>query len=185
MTNTYIFIRHAETKKDPENISIDWNLTEKGFDQVAALCDLAEFQDADILLSSEEEKAYQTIKPLAEKLGKEITRLSYFNEQTRGDKFLSADEFGEYKRKTFADSGYVAEGGESAEQALERFKEGLSRLDSKYSNKKIVLASHGTILSLFFNKLTGKQREGYSRWQKLGFCDWGIMEDDKVIKDIV
>lgn len=75
--NTFIFLRHAETKVD-RNIKISqWTLTEKGKKDALKLSQLNVFKDFNIIITSNEEKAYQTATPLAEKLQKEINLRKY------------------------------------------------------------------------------------------------------------
>jgi len=78
--NTFIFLRHAETKVD-SNIKIShWILTKKGKNDAFNISKLKLFDDVDIIISSNEDKAYQTAYPLSEKLHKEIIRDENLNE---------------------------------------------------------------------------------------------------------
>ena len=70
MDNTFIFIRHAKTKVD-KNIPIEnWILTENGTKDAEKLLENKELLEADVLISSNEDKSYLTIKPLSDKLNK-------------------------------------------------------------------------------------------------------------------
>ncbi|MCK4687733.1 MAG: histidine phosphatase family protein, partial [Candidatus Lokiarchaeota archaeon] len=65
--NIIIFLRHAETKID-ENLKISkWFLTKRGKKEATNISKLDLFNDIDIIITSNEEKAYQTAFPLAEK----------------------------------------------------------------------------------------------------------------------
>lgn len=186
MNNELIFIKHAETKIDKSIPIEDWVLTEQGYANSERLKDVAEFQDADTLISSGEKKAYLTIKPLADKLGKEIIQIKGLGEISRpNSERLSKEEYVEMKEKVFEDLDFTAHGWETCNHALARFRQAVATIDKKYEDKKIIISAHGTVLSLYFTSLLGKLNDLKPRWKSLGFCDWGIVKNNKVIKDIV
>ena len=55
----------------------------------------------------------------------------------------------------------------------------------KYENKKILIVAHGTVMTLYFSYLQGELDKAFGRWKNLGFCDFGIIKNNKVIKDIM
>ncbi|MFX0043566.1 MAG: histidine phosphatase family protein, partial [Candidatus Hodarchaeota archaeon] len=58
--NTIILLRHGETKVD-ENVQISkWFLTVRGKKEATNVSKLDIFSDIDIIITSDEEKAYQT-----------------------------------------------------------------------------------------------------------------------------
>jgi 2,3-bisphosphoglycerate-dependent phosphoglycerate mutase len=183
--NTFYFLRHAETEKNQQVPATEWNLSERGKRQALEISEGGAFNDVDIIISPGEEKAYQTVMPIAAKINKEIVRMGEFNEMKRGEKFFSKDEFEKIKREKLEDLDCDKDGGESARVALERFENGLKRINELYDNKKILIVSHGTILALYFSKLMNKMREVYDRWCTMQFCAWGIVKDNKVERDIL
>ena len=77
------------------------------------------------------------------------------------------------------------EGWESAHNALTRFQKIIEEIDMKYSDKRILIVSHGIVLTLYFVKLLEiPSNEFFSRWKSLLFCDWGVVKEGKVIKDM-
>lgn len=70
MNNELIFIRHAKTKVDKSIPIEEWVLTEEGEKQSKDLAESNKFNDINVLISSNEDKSYLTIKPLADRLGK-------------------------------------------------------------------------------------------------------------------
>ena len=184
MKNTYILIRHAEPKKEPDKHPTKWILSKKGKKEAENLCEILD-NKIDLLYSSEEIKAQETIKPLSNKLNLEINLSSFFNEQKRGSKYLTKEEFMSLKKKKLENQNYNPDNGESSEQSLRRFKEGINNLDKKYNNKTIIIASHGTVLSLYFANLLDKESEIFERWNHMDFCAYGIVKQNKVIKDII
>ncbi len=186
MNNELIFIRHAKTKKDT-NIPIeDWVLTEEGEKQAEQIANSGEFDDVDILISSDENKAYLTIKPLADKLNKKIIRIKNLGEIKRPDsEKLPTEEYEDIKKKIFEDLDYTEYNWETANHALKRFKKAIEENDKEYDNKKILICAHGTVLTLYFAYLSNKLNELMTRWKSLEFGSHGIVKNNKVVEDIV
>ncbi len=186
MNNELIFIRHAETKVD-KNISIpEWDLTEDGYVHANDIKDIPEFQDVDILISSTENKSYLTIKPLADKLGKEIIKIEELGEVVRGDgETLSLEEYNKMKKKLFEDFDFSKNGWESVNHALNRYSKAVKKIDEEYNHKKILICTHGTVMTLYFAKLQDKMNDLMNRRKTMDEEDWGIIKNGKIIKDIV
>ena len=186
MNNTLIFVRHAKTKVDKTVPIEDWVLTEDGEKCAQELVNNNELFSADVFISSDEEKAYLTIKPLADKLGKEIIRIAELGEiQRPNSEKLTSREYEEMKTKIFTDLDYTSGDWETANHALTRFGAAVAKIDSQYSEKKIVICAHGTVMTLYFAKLTGKMDQLFDRWGNLEFGKVGIVKNGKVVKDIV
>ena len=186
MNNTLIFIRHAKTKIDKETPIADWDLTVEGYKQSEEIKDIEEFQDVDVFISSTEKKAYLTIKPLADKLEKEIVQIKEFSEIKRpGSEKLTSEQYEEMKTKIFHDLDFTDHGWETANQALERFKKATEQIDKDYENKKILICVHGSVMTLYFAYLQNKLDCLMERWKNTNFGSYGIVKDNKIIKDIV
>ena len=109
--NTLIFIRHAKTKVDKSLPIENWILTEDGNASAKKLSEKTEFNNLDLLISSDEEKAYQTLKPLADKLGKQIIKVAGLGEIKRpNSEKLTLQEYDLLKEKIFRDLDYSAQG---------------------------------------------------------------------------
>ena len=48
-----------------------------------------------------------------------------------------------------------------------------------------MIVAHGTVMTLYFAYLLGKLDDIFSRWKDLGFGSWGMVQNGKVVKDIV
>lgn len=180
-----IFLRHADTQKDPSVNAALWGLSEKGKDQAQQVSDVKEMETVDIIYVSEEQKTSLTAGPIAQKLKKEIKPLGFFNEVQRGDKFLTKEEFEMEKERQLLDLNFKAFGGESGFEALKRFKEGVEFVKNQNQGKIILIVTHGTVLNIYFADLLGVYNELPERWKKTEFCALGIVMGDKIIKDIV
>ncbi|MBS3162885.1 histidine phosphatase family protein [Candidatus Woesearchaeota archaeon] len=185
MNNKIIFLRHAETKKDENVLVSRWILTLEGKRKSQRLVDTGIFDDVDIIIASKEIKAYQTVLPLAKRLNKKIIRIKELGEINRDQgKVMAKDEYDKLKIRIFEDLSLSVEGWETCEQALKRFERIINKINGKYSSKRILIASHGTVMTLYFANKQNKLKELMSRWKKLKFLDYGIIKDNKIIKDI-
>lgn len=186
MNNEFIFIRHAKTKMDKDTPIEKWGLSEEGEKQSQEIVNSSEFENADILISSEQDKAYLTIKPLADKLGKTIIKIKELGEIKRPDsEKLSSEEYQNIKNKIFGDLDFKYKDWETPNEALSRFKQAIEELDQKYENKKIIIASHGTVMSLYFAYLLGELSNLIERRKSLNFGTIGIIKNNKVVRDII
>ncbi len=180
-----VFLRHGSVYKDPSTHPKNWTLSSQGIRESQTIADDVFLEDCELLFSSTEAKSQLTIQLLANKLQKEITSLAYFDEVRRGEKFLSNPEFKAEKFKQLQDLNYHAFNGESANQALERFKAGVSFVSQQNPGKKILIASHGTILNLYFADLLKVNQQLTQRWSNTSFGVYGVVAGSQVVKDIV
>jgi len=185
MNTRIIFLRHAETEKDPNIHAIEWMLSEEGERQAIKVSEIPLMNEADFLYSSNEKKAFLTVEPLAKKLSKSIQQLSFFDEVARGEKFLTKEEFEQEKRRQLEDLNYKAFNGESGNDALERFKEGVRRVSEENPGKTLLIVSHGTILNIFFANLLSREHALPERWNKTGFCAYGVISDGEIKRDLI
>ena len=180
-----IFLRHADTQKDPTISAALWGLSEKGQLQAEEVSKNIVMAEVDIIYTSEERKTSLTAEPIAKKLSKETYPLSFFDEVKRGDKFLTKEEFEVEKIKQLADLSFHAFGGESGLDALARFKKGVSEVVKQNEGETILIVTHGTILNIYFADLLNVNDKLSERWAKTAFCAYGIVENGVVIKDII
>ena len=184
--NILIILRHAETKVD-ENIKISkWNLTEKGKRDAINLVRFDLFDDVDIIITSEEEKAYQTAYPLSKKLHKEIIRERNLNEIFRdeGRYLRTTADFFKTMKLCVENRNQSYNNWETANHALERFSKAIQEIELKFSNKKILIVAHGGVINLYFAKILGQLDKIFERISTNTFCDYGIIKNKKVISDI-
>lgn len=180
-----IFLRHADTQKDPTLNAALWVLSEQGIKQAQDVSLLPEMQEAACIYVSEEQKTALTAAPLASKLGKELCVKASFNEVKRGDAFLTKEAFEAEKDKQLIDLDYHAFGGESGYEALARFTEGVAEVIKEHQGKTVLIVTHGTVLNMYFAECLHVLDQLPERWRKTGFCAYGCVEDGVVTKDIV
>jgi len=186
MNNKLIFLRHAETKKDKSIPVSQWVLTEEGEKNSKELINDQYLLDVDVIITSTEKKSFQTAKPLADKLNKEIIQIKDLSELNRDKgKLMTKEDYDKMKVKIFEDLNFTDFGWETCNHALERFRKAVEEIDKIYENKKILIVAHGTVMTLYFSYLQNSLDNIFARWKSLGFCDYGIIKDGKVVKDIV
>lgn len=185
MNNKIIFLRHALTKFDPNKPANKWILRDEGIEQISQLCDYKIFFDVDIIISSTEKKAIQTAHYITKNVEKKIITNSALNELNRGEKAIeTAEEYRQCVKAIFNDL-HIG-GWETAENALKRFRDEIAKIDQEHTEKTILIVSHGIILSLYFGfLLTIDSSNLFERWEQFKFCTWGIVENNKVTKDII
>lgn len=185
MNNTFYFLRHEATKIDSTILVSKWQLSKIGEENAKKLARQDFFDDVDFIFSSTEEKAYQTAKPIADKLGKKIIQLREISELDR-DKggFMQMEDFEKTLKQSLEHLDVSTNNWESATHALERFSKKVDEIDKQYENKKILIVGHGITINLYFAKLLGLLDTVYLRLDTNSYGDWGIVKDKGVIKDI-
>jgi broad specificity phosphatase PhoE len=184
--NILILLRHAETNVDENTLISKWTLTDKGQKDAFDLFKSDLFHDVDIIISSEEQKAFQTAYPLSEKLRKKIIREKNLNEISRDlGKFLKTkDEYLKTMKRCIENRTQSFNNWETANQALKRFSNAIHEIDSNYSDKKILIVAHGCVINLYFTNILEQLDKAFERFLSNTFCDYGIIHNSKIIKDI-
>ncbi len=187
MNNSISFLRHAKTIIDQNTPVDNWEISNNGKEKMSKITSSGIFDDIDIIISSEEKKAIQTAAFIAERLEKKIITYSDFNELRREGGYIAGkSEYEKQVRLIFEEGCSEIKKWETAGSALNRIKRATDLIDKKYTNMKILVVSHGIILSLYFGYLLDVKKEEYfERWRRMEFCGWGIIKNKKVIKDIV
>ncbi|NVM19052.1 MAG: histidine phosphatase family protein [Candidatus Lokiarchaeota archaeon] len=184
--NILILVRHAETNVDEHTKISKWLLTEKGQKDAINLFNLDLFDDVDIIITSDEEKANQTAYPLSKRLHKEIIREKDLNEILRdqGRYLKTKAEYFNTMKLCMENRNQSYNNWEPANKALNRFSKKIQEIDSKYSNMKILIVAHGGVINLYFAEIIGQLDKVFERIFTNTFCDYGIIQNKNVIKDI-
>ena len=142
--------------------------------------------NVDIIITSDEDKAYYASLPLSEKLQKEVIREKDLNEIMRDNgKFLENENYLKTMKLCVENRDQSFNNWETAENALDRFSKKIEELDNKYNKKKILIVAHGVVINLYFAKIIDRLDDVYDRAMSNTFCDFGIIKNGKIIKDIV
>ncbi len=98
--------------------------------------------------------------------------------------FLGKDEYLQNMKNCMENKDQTYNNWETADHALERFSKRIQEIDLKYTNKKILIVAHGGVINLYFAKILGKLDTTFERILTNSFCDYGLIQNDKVLKDI-
>ncbi len=185
MNNTFYFLRHGKTKVERERPVSQWVLSDVGEAQARQVAEEDVFDAVDIIFSSTEEKAYQTAKPIADAVGKEIIQLQAISELDR-DKggFMEREAYEQVAERCLRNPEESISHWEPAGDALRRFSQKIEELDREYENKHILIVGHGYTINMYFAKLLGTLDTVYERLATNDFADWGIVRAGAVVKDI-
>lgn len=185
MNNTFYLLRHGETGVNKNMPISRWVLSATGETQAKQLAQESVFKDVDLIFSSTEEKAYKTALPIAESLGKKVTKLEEIVELDRDQAaFMKAEDYERAIEDCLKHQSESVNNWETAAHALERFEKKIGEIDKEYENKKILIVGHGFTINLYFAKLLGARDKVYERLSANNFADWGTVKNQTVVKDI-
>lgn len=163
---TIYFVRHAES---PYVVGEERTrgLSEKGLRDALIVKELMVNERIDIFISSPYERAIQTIKNLALELAEEIVIEEDLRERVIGD-FGNLD-FKEAKRKLYNDFDFMYPNGESSHEAQDRAIATVAKVLYDNQGKKIVMGTHGDIMTLMLNQFDEKY--DYDFWESTSMPD--------------
>ena len=159
--------RHGETQWNKQNKicgRTDILLTQKGKEQAKRLAEEVQKHDIDIIISSPLKRAQQTSEIVSKVCGTSIITDDRLIEQDYGiyeGKDRNAFSFLKNK-KHFA---YKYPNGESMMQVAHRVYELLNEIKSNYSDKNVLLISHGgvcRIINTYFKDMTNDEFYNYT-----------------------
>lgn len=192
---TFVFIRHAKTIPEKNVLSYLWDLDQDGEGKIAKIANLKIIQELDYLYASTEKKAIETAKGVTKKLPK----MKFSNvvtdprirevDRSRGKFYENPDEFKMIVKESFENKDQSIHNWESCVNALNRFIEFIRDLELKYASTDVTIGivSHGTIMALYFAKIGNYYSDVtklFKMWEDMPFCAWGIITDNKIIRNL-
>jgi broad specificity phosphatase PhoE len=124
----------------------------------------------------------ETAQILAQQLAKPFRTFEGLHEHDRsGVDFLDREQFESQIHDLFEHPDQLVMGTETADQARARFSNSLKAIEMEYSDQSIVVVAHGTVITLFVEKLTGL--EPFPFWKKLGLPSFVVfsLPDHKLV----
>ena len=167
MTTIYL-IRHSKPMKvnnafNKDNLQLQnekSSLSIEGEQIAREKLNKNEFNNIDIIFSSNYVRTIQTAKYLSEKNSTEITVVSDLSERKFG--IDSWEELPDnFERKQFLDENYKLINGESQKEVRDRMYSVIVKILNEYPNKRIAIVTHGTAISYLLKK----------------WCDVNIVDD--------
>ena len=160
-------VRHSESQLDSSLPPHKWGLTESGRGRCVSLAAKLKPLEPGIVFTSDELKARQTGELVAASLSLPCRTAPGLNEHRRGaGKIVDRGTFLAQIQNMFARPDEVVFGLESANQALERFSEAVHAVMDSCPDRRVVIVSHGTVMSLYYGAVTGL--DPYQFWRLLG-----------------
>lgn len=147
-------IRHSKTAVKPEVPITLWGLSDVGIEKAQELANESAIQELDVLYSSLQTKAIETMVYLAKpnlipmRTNKDLTEITSFT-----NKFFTGDEYTQQIEKYYSRTIDRIADGETIDEALSRFMRALEDIVAREKNaKNIGIVTHGYILSFFSGK---------------------------------
>ncbi len=170
-----ILIKHARPTVDPAIPPSRWELSGEGRSSCTPLADALRKHDIKALVSSREIKAQQTAEELSRQLPVPMEVVDDLHEHERDNvPHMPTREFISMMALVFKQQRRRVLGRESAERARERFLRALDRVMERYPEGNIGVVSHGTVISLAVNYLTGE--DAYGLWRNMGLPSYVVLE---------
>ena len=186
MPTEIVFLRHAETLVSPDSPASEWHLTPSGQSKSHELAASGILGEIDAIVSSDEMKAIETAEPFARMFGLEIERNPNFRELNRNaSPFPNRAEYLSCVQEVLRTPSARPNGWECAADTLVRTKSGVQQIMSQHGSKRVLVVSHGLVLTLYFADLQAAMHEAFERWNRLPFCGWGVVSNNRVLRDIV
>src|SRR5439155_4095449 len=119
------------------------------------------------ILASQEPKAAETAKLLAEKLGIQHQSEPGLHEHDRSNvPHLRSSEFISMVEVLFRKPAERVLGRESAEEALQRFSEAVDRIVALNPGGNLAVVAHGKVIAVF--AAAHSDRNGFALWREMG-----------------
>ncbi len=162
-----ILVKHSLPEIDPGRPAAQWQLCEEGRKRCQPLAKALADYNPGRIFTSHEPKAIETGQIVAAQLGLTSFSADNLHEHRRlSAAFTGKPEFEANVARFFAEPEQLVFGEETASQATNRFTKAVQQLVDLYPQETLILVSHGTVISLFYQTVRGENP--YPLWQKLG-----------------
>lgn len=141
-------VRHGDSPKEGNERTR--GLTEKGETDARQLAAILKAEEVNVVTSSPYTRSIRTVEKLAHQLGEEIIVFEDLKERvfTLEDERISDQKLLPLLEKSFVDFNYSLEGGESNAECQKRAIKVLKEILSVYKEQKIVIGTHGVVMTL-------------------------------------
>lgn len=179
MKTEFILLRHGETEWNAQGRlqgHLDSRLNAEGLRQADALARRLASESFHALYCSDLGRAVETARRISARTGHEVRPEVRLRE--RGLGILEGLTWGDAKERhpevyaayQAGEPGYVVPGGESLAGRLAHAVEGLQALASRHPGERVVVVTHGGVLSLLFRHCLGIPLQQVRRFAVLNAC---------------
>jgi broad specificity phosphatase PhoE len=145
-----ILIKHARPNIAEGVPTHEWELSDEGKRACAALAAVVARHEPAVIVTSDEVKAEQTGRLLAESLKVPIETAADLHEHDRSNvPIMPSRDFLSLLALFFKDRRRLVLGRETADEAADRFEDAIDSVVEKHSTGNIAVVTHGTVLALF------------------------------------
>jgi broad specificity phosphatase PhoE len=184
-----ILIKHASPKVQADLPPERWALSDEGKAKCARLAEQVAAYSPSVVVSSEEMKAEETGRIIAERLGVPHHTAADLHEHDRSNvPQLRSAEFISLMELLFRRPRDLVLGKETAVAALSRFQSALDEVLMEHADGNVAVVSHGTVIALLLEKLEPKRR-GFDVWRAMKLPSFAVlslpgMTLDRVVENI-
>lgn len=174
-----ILVRHSQSTFDKDRPIRLWKLSETGVERASNLSESSLFVNVDLYVTSPQLKATHTCALIASNHPAPIQVHSGLDETTSVTNKI-IDDFENEMHTYLHSSDYSMNGWETAKEAKERLAKSISEIVKQWVDnwlEKIVIVSHGTVLSLFSADFLGKSP--YEFHHLLRMPDIAVLDREK------
>lgn len=165
MVTTIFLVRHAHSVYSPDEL--DRPLSEQGIKDARKVSDAMNKEQIDFVVSSPYKRAIQTVEGIAHHIRKDVELNAAFQERKLSGEPL--ENFEDAVRKVWSDEEFYWGGGESNFIARQRGRKGIHHILEQYKDKRIVIGTHGNIMTLIMNAYDS--RYDFHFWRGLNMPD--------------
>ncbi|KZE69125.1 phosphoglycerate mutase [Fictibacillus phosphorivorans] len=147
--STYVYmVRHCDSPKEGNERTR--GLTPKGYSDSQLITDILKSEKINAVVSSPYRRSILTVKKIADQLGQEVVIYEDLKERkfSSEDNRISDKQLAPLLEKSFKESTFALEGGESNDDCQKRAIEVINELLDKYRDKNIVIGTHGAVMTL-------------------------------------
>ncbi len=184
-----ILVRHSESRVDPAILPQHWVLTWEGRRRCFLLASRLAVLNPELIITSEEYKAHETGKVLADILDLECITAPDLHEHKREMvEIYGQQTWFKLIERFFTYPSELIFGLETANQARDRFSEAVHSVMEQHFGSALAVVSHGIVMSLYYQDLTGK--DPFIFWRQLGLpgfytVSWPDCEVISTVMDIL
>ncbi|WP_246288611.1 histidine phosphatase family protein [Bacillus haikouensis] len=149
MSTTMVYmVRHGDSPKEGNERTR--GLTQKGLLDVQRITDRLKVENVDVIVSSPYLRSILTVEKAAAQIGQEVIVMENLKERvfSSAPERVSDKELASLLEKSFSDPRYSLKGGESNTECQKRAINVLTDLSDIYRGKKVVVGTHGAIMTL-------------------------------------
>ncbi|PEK99430.1 histidine phosphatase family protein [Bacillus toyonensis] len=154
---TFIYmVRHGDSPKFGKEETRE--LTEKGKLDVQRITDALQGEEIDVVISSPYKRSILTVQQLAKQIGQEVIVFEDLKERIfiAEEERMSDKELFPLIEKSFIDPNFALMGGESNVDCQKRAIKVLKELLNTYRGQKVVLGTHGAVMTLMMGYYESK-----------------------------